>query len=64
MSNKAHLSIEGLNQIINLKASMNLGLSPQLKSAFANINTLTDIVEDCYANKGSPLTKMEIPSPY
>ena len=27
MNNKAHLSIQGLNQIINIKASMNLGLS-------------------------------------
>lgn len=27
MNNKKHLSIEGLNQIINIKASMNLGLS-------------------------------------
>lgn len=30
--NKAHLSIQGLNQIINIKASMNLGLSDFLKS--------------------------------
>jgi LAGLIDADG endonuclease len=34
MSNKAHLTIEGLNQIINIKASMNLGLSDMLKSEF------------------------------
>jgi hypothetical protein len=34
MKNKAHLSIEGLNQIINIKASMNLGLSDFLKSEF------------------------------
>ena len=27
MSNKTHLSIEGLNKIINIKASMNLGLT-------------------------------------
>ena len=27
MINKAHLSNQGLNQIINIKASMNLGLS-------------------------------------
>lgn len=36
MSNKAHLSIEGLYQIINLKASMNSGLSDFLKSEFKN----------------------------
>ena len=35
MSNKAHFTIEGLNQIVNIKASMNLGLSDKLKSEFA-----------------------------
>ena len=34
MNNKAHLSIQGLNQIINIKASMNLGLSDFLKAEF------------------------------
>lgn len=34
MSNKTHLSIEGLNKIVNIKASMNLGLSDFLKSEF------------------------------
>ncbi len=34
INNKAHLSIEGLHQIINIKASMNLGLSDLLKSEF------------------------------
>lgn len=32
MKNKVHLSIEGLKKIINIKASMNLGLSDFLKS--------------------------------
>lgn len=31
INNKAHLTVEGLNQIVNLKASMNLGLSDKLK---------------------------------
>ena len=31
---KAHLYIEGLNQVVNIKASMNLGLSDFLKSEF------------------------------
>ena len=35
MNNKAHLTIEGLNQIVNIKASMNLRLSDMLKSEFA-----------------------------
>lgn len=34
VNNKAHLTIEGLNQIVNIKASMNLGLSDMLKSEF------------------------------
>lgn len=33
-NNKAHLTVEGLNQLINIKASMNLGLSNALKSEF------------------------------
>ena len=35
--NKAHLTIEGLNQIINIKASMNTGLSQILKLNFSNV---------------------------
>lgn len=35
VNNKAHLTVEGLNQIVNIKASMNLGLSDKLKSEFA-----------------------------
>ena len=34
VNNKAHLTVEGLNQIVNIKASMNLGLSNMLKSEF------------------------------
>ena len=41
MISKAHLSIEGLYQIINIKASINLGLSDLLKSEF-NIFTPVD----------------------
>jgi hypothetical protein len=37
MKNKEHLSIDGLHKIINIKASMNLGLSDILKSEFTNI---------------------------
>ena len=35
VNNKAHLTVEGLNKIVNIKASMNLGLSHTLKSKFA-----------------------------
>ena len=38
MNNKAHLTIEGIHQIINIKASMNLGLSDFLKSEFNGFN--------------------------
>lgn len=34
VNNKAHLTDEGLNQIVNIKASMNLGLSDMLKLKF------------------------------
>jgi hypothetical protein len=36
MKKKAHLNLEGFYQIINIKASMNLGLSDELKSEFTN----------------------------
>lgn len=34
-NDKAHLTVEGLEKIVNIKASMNLGLSDTLKSEFA-----------------------------
>lgn len=37
MQNKEHLRIEGLRQIVALKASLNLGLSVELKEAFPGI---------------------------
>lgn len=36
VENKEHLTIDGLNQIVNLKTSMNLGLSDMLKYKFIN----------------------------
>jgi hypothetical protein len=38
MNNKVHLNEDGLQQIINLRASMNLGLSDLQKSEFPNYN--------------------------
>ncbi len=35
VNNKAHLTVKGLYQMVNIKASMNLGLSDMLKSKFA-----------------------------
>jgi LAGLIDADG endonuclease len=38
MSKDAHLTMNGLQEIINIKASMNLGISDLVKSEFSNIN--------------------------
>jgi hypothetical protein len=37
MSRKEHLTIEGLDKIVAIKASMNLGLSLLLKQSFSDI---------------------------
>ena len=37
MNKKEHLTKEGLNKIVAIKASMNKGLSDELKAAFPNI---------------------------
>jgi hypothetical protein len=34
VNDKAHLTVEGLEKIVNIKASMNLGLSDALKLEF------------------------------
>lgn len=38
MNNRKHQTLEGIQQIINIKASMNNGLSDTLKDSFFNIN--------------------------
>lgn len=35
--NKEHLTMEGLKRLVAIKGSINLGLSPELKSAFPDI---------------------------
>jgi len=40
MLNKEHLTKEGLDKLISIKATMNLGLSDKLKEAFPNITSL------------------------
>ena len=37
MSNKEHVTLEGLNEIISIKASLNHGLSKELKRVFHNV---------------------------
>jgi hypothetical protein len=44
VNNKSHLSIEGLNQLIDLKASMNLGLSDWLKLEFKKVNPVERLI--------------------
>jgi hypothetical protein len=36
MNRKEHLTVKGLQEIVNLRASMNLGLTDKLKIAFPN----------------------------
>jgi LAGLIDADG endonuclease len=54
MENRSHLTINGLNQIINIKASINLGLSESLKSEFKDVIPVeralieTEIIPDPY----------------
>ena len=38
INNKEHLTIEGLQKIVNIRASQNLGLSDVLKTAFPNFD--------------------------
>jgi hypothetical protein len=40
MNYKEHFTLEGLQQIINIKAAMNLGLSDLLKSEFSYFTPL------------------------
>jgi len=47
INNKAHLTVEGLNKIVNLKASMNLGLSDKLKSEFPRYRAVERPVINC-----------------
>ena len=47
VNNKAHLTIEGLNQIVNIKASLNLGLSDMLKSEFPGYTPVERPVINC-----------------
>jgi hypothetical protein len=37
LNDKSHLTIEGLEKFIALRASVNLGLSPNLKASFSNV---------------------------
>lgn len=47
MNNKAHLTVEGLYIIVNIKASMNLGLSETLKLEFPEYQAVERPVISC-----------------
>jgi LAGLIDADG endonuclease len=51
--NKEHLTDSGLQNIMNLRASLNLGLSDKLKAAFPNTIPVERLI----------LTKQQIPHP-
>jgi hypothetical protein len=41
MNNKEHLTFEGLNKIVSIRASMNLNLSEVLKESFPSITPVS-----------------------
>jgi len=43
---KKHLTTEGLNEILSIKAAMNLGLSDKLKNEFLTVKSLTRLSVD------------------
>ena len=58
--NKENLSIEGIEKLLAIKSSMNLGLNPELKVAFPQISNHKDIYKDCFAYSNIK----KIPDPY
>ena len=40
MTSKEHLKMEGLQKIVSIKASLNLGLPEELQKAFSNLNAI------------------------
>lgn len=54
MKNKEHLTLDGLNKVLSLKASLNLGLSSELKDKFPNIEAV----------KRPLIIDKDIPSPF
>lgn len=44
MNEKKHLNLKGLEEIINIKASLNNGLSYVLKEVFLNVNIVNRLM--------------------
>jgi len=53
MLNKEHNTLKGIQKIVNIKASLNLGLSKDLKEAFPD-TIPTKKLESCVENNLSP----------
>jgi len=49
--NKEHLTQAGLSELVAIKASMNLGLSPELKSAFSDVINMNKYIVTEQAQK-------------
>lgn len=45
MKVKNHLTVEGLNEIVLMKAQLNLGLSEELKTAFAETFSTSSLIK-------------------
>ena len=60
INTKAHLTNEGLHQIINIKASLNLGISENLKSYFTKITPVERPIEK---TKKIPDPPLHLPMP-
>jgi len=46
INKKEHLTIEGINKIINIRSALNFGLSKNLQIAFPNVNTVSRPIVD------------------
>jgi len=54
MKVKRHLTVEGLNEIVRIKGSLNLGLSDEIKGAFAETLTTSAVQERTRVVKSIP----------
>ena len=64
INTKAHLTKEGLHQIINIKASLNLGISENLKSYWTKITPLLHLRNEKQMVERPLIKTKNIPDPY
>ena len=60
MLNKEHNTLEGIQKIVNIKASLNLGLSEDLKEAFPNTVSIKKL-ENCAASQKNNILFNNLP---